>query len=498
MKRLTSNDQCLYFHSWRIALVLIAAVSIIAGMLGVSAPQAHAATSLPCDIYAAAGTPCVAAHSTVRALYAAYDGSLYQVQRRSDSTTLNIDPLAAGGYADAAAQDSFCADTSCIITEIYDQSGEGNNLTIERAGSNGGQDHGANAVALPITAGGHEAYGVYVSAGVGYRDDSTSGVATDGAAEGMYMVTRGTHVNSGCCFDYGNAETTNSDNGNGHMDAINFGTECWFSPCSGSGPWVQADMENGLFAGGNGSNTNNTGNSSAFVTALLKNNGQNTYAIKGGNAQSGSLSTWYSGAEPDLGGYAPMNQEGAIVLGTGGDDSNSSVGSFFEGVMTSGYPTDAADNAVQANIVSVGYSGSSPAYYHIVNRNSGLVMDVSGASLSAGADIIQWPDNSGYNQEWSLVPTGDGYYDLVNRSSGQLADVSGASTTEGTDVIQWRVNGGYNQEWRLVSTSGYYDLVNRNSGQLADVSAASTTEGANIIQWPSDGGNNQEWSLVAV
>ena len=50
-----------------------------------------------------------------------------------------------------------------------------------------------------------------------------------------------------------------------------------------------------------------------------------------------------------------MHQEGAIVLGTGGDNSNASIGSFFEGVMTAGYPTDAADNAVQANIVSVGY-----------------------------------------------------------------------------------------------------------------------------------------------
>ena len=32
--------------------------------------------SLPCDIYAAGGTPCVAAHSTTRALFAAYTGAL--------------------------------------------------------------------------------------------------------------------------------------------------------------------------------------------------------------------------------------------------------------------------------------------------------------------------------------------------------------------------------------------------------------------------------------
>jgi hypothetical protein len=30
---------------------------------------------------------------------------------------------------------------------------------------------------------------------------------------------------------------------------------------------------------------------------------------------------------------------------------------FFEGVMTAGIPTDAADDAVQANIVAAGYAG---------------------------------------------------------------------------------------------------------------------------------------------
>ena len=82
----------------------------------------------PCDIYAAGGTPCVAAHSTTRALYGAYSGNLYQVRRSSDNTTRNIGVLTAGGVANAAAQDSFCAGTTCVITVIYDQSGRGNDL----------------------------------------------------------------------------------------------------------------------------------------------------------------------------------------------------------------------------------------------------------------------------------------------------------------------------------------------------------------------------------
>ncbi len=127
------------------------------------------------------------------------------------------------------------------------------------------------------------------------------------------------------------------------------------------GPLGWADLENGLFQSNYGysKNASNTGTGSMpFVTALLKNNGQDHFALKYGNAQSGGLTTTYSGGEPTTSGYSPMHQEGAIVLGTGGDNSNGSIGSFFEGVMTFGMPTDAADDSVQANIVSVGYGGA--------------------------------------------------------------------------------------------------------------------------------------------
>jgi hypothetical protein len=339
------------------ALVLVAGALV--GVPGVS----QAAGPLPCDIYGSGATPCVAAHSTTRALFAAYNGSLYQVRRASDNATTNIGPLAAGGYANAAAQDSFCANTSCVITIIYDQTSRHNDLPIEPAGTAGPANSGVPADALPVTAGGHPVYGASFSGRMGYRHTAASGTARNGQPEGMYMVTSGTHVNSACCFDYGNVEVSIADTGNGHMDAIYFGTLCWFSPCNGSGPWVMADLENGLFQSNTGGsqNTSNTGNRAPFVTATLKNNGQNFFAVKDGNAQSGGLSTRYSGALPTFrSGYSPMHQEGSIVLGTGGDNSNGSIGSFFEGVMTSGLPSDATENAVQANIVSVGYGGPSP------------------------------------------------------------------------------------------------------------------------------------------
>jgi len=191
---------------------------------------AGAASSGPCDIYASGGTPCVAAHSTTRALYAAYNGSLYQVRRSSDSTTLNIGVLSAGGYANAAAQDSFCSGTTCVITIIYDQSGRGNNLTQAPAGTwsgpaAGGADNLANATAAPITVGGHKAYGVYIAPGTGYRNDSTNGVATGDNPEGIYAVVDGTHYSSWCCFDYGNAQTTNQATSPAIMETVYFGAD---------------------------------------------------------------------------------------------------------------------------------------------------------------------------------------------------------------------------------------------------------------------------------
>jgi len=345
----------------RPALLLVPLVMLLSSEVGAVRQEAFAAGTGPCDIYASGGTPCVAAHSTTRALFGAYSGRLYQVRRASDNATTDIGTLSAGGFANAAAQDSFCAGTSCVITVIYDQTSRGNHLTQAPAGgAAGGPDALANASALPVTAGGHKVYGVFVAPGVGYRNDATSGIATGSGAQGVYMVAAGGHVNSGCCFDYGNAETNARDNGNGHMGAVYFGTLCWFGfvvpgQCVGSGPWVMADLENGLFAGANGTNTNNTGRNSTFVTGMVKMN-STTYAIKDANANSGGLKTDYSGPLPTTSGYTPLHLEGGIILGIGGDNSKGDAGSFFEGVMTSGLPSDATENSVQSNIVSVGYS----------------------------------------------------------------------------------------------------------------------------------------------
>ena len=452
----------------------------------------------PCDILGASGNPCVAAHSTVRALFAEYGGPLYTVTRSSDGRSASIGVLEAGGFADTPAHDEFCPEMDCVISTLFDQSPMKNHL--------GQRDKPVNASRHSITVGkGRDkspVYGMWFEPGFGYHVDQTRGVATGNDPESIYAVMSGKNFNDGCCFDYGNSESDDTDDGCGTMEAIYFGNAHWAGNSgAGNGPWVGADLEEGMYyGGGNVTKVNSQSRPLAhdFVSLALKGR-RDGFTIKGGDATSGMTATMYDGPRPDtaiagrcgvgssvtlqhcapgdgnqvwgfkqdgesiasdgqcldisnwrttkgssvwaypckteparnefwdlqggtirslqlntpfcLGtqgvavgattmldsctaassafaigftnrsssgtivqkvsglcltrtgvdviGYQPMRKQGAIVLSTGGDNSNRAQGTFYEGFMATGYATDETDAAIQDNIVAVGYSGFS-------------------------------------------------------------------------------------------------------------------------------------------
>ncbi len=326
-----------------------------------------------CDIYAAAGTPCVAAHSSTRALYASYNGPLYQVMRQSDGKTLDIgvvqpsegDP---GGYADAAAQDAFCANTSCWVTTIYDQSGNGNDLVqAPRGGFSGPAMGGFNNLPIadmaPITIMGHKVYGVFIEPGMGLRLDDPKGTAVDDQAEGQYWVVNGHHYNNGCCFDYGNAEIDSRDDGDGTMETAYYGNADYWYHGQVPGPWIMTDQENNLVGCVNQSPNDKycadlPSIAWRFVTAMADGEPHHWRSM-GGNAQHGDLQIMYNGPRVinDRNSYDPMRKQGAILLGNGGDNSNGSQGTFYEGAMTAAgtFPSKETNQKIQANIVAAGY-----------------------------------------------------------------------------------------------------------------------------------------------
>src|SRR5439155_24931 len=144
----------------------------------------------------------------------------------------------AGGYANAAAQDDFCANTFCWITTVYDQSGHKNDLTQAPRGGTG----------VPTMMGGFNSLPL-------------------------------------------------------------------------------ADM--------------------APVTVMATGEPHH-WASLGGDAQAGNLKVMYDGRRVDNR-YDPMRKQGAIVLGNGGDNSNSSQCTFYEGAMTAPntFPTNDIGEKVQ-------------------------------------------------------------------------------------------------------------------------------------------------------
>src|ERR671917_323859 len=91
------------------------------------------------------------------------------------------------------------------------------------------------------------------------------------------------------------------------------------------------------------------------------------------------------------------------------------------------------------------------------------------------------------------------FYELVSRHSGKAIDITDRSTADGANVQQWADNGGTNQQFRVADTdSGFVKLVNRKSAKPLDVVGWSTADGGRISQYADHGGANQQWQLVKV
>ena len=190
-----------------------------------------AAAAAPCDIYAAGGTPCVAAHSMTRALYSTYTGPLYQLQRTPNNATKDIAVRGAGGKADSAAHTAFCRGATCTVERIYDQSPRGNHLGIEQGLPflKGRQARGNHDRAVSFSdprskamLGGQEIYAAYFEGvgdepkskkskdfvGQGYSNRTAVGTAVGDEPQSMYAVLSGRTFNGGCCFECANNSLT--------------------------------------------------------------------------------------------------------------------------------------------------------------------------------------------------------------------------------------------------------------------------------------------------
>jgi len=264
-----------------------------------------------------------------------------------------------GGYADTAAQDAFCANTVCTFSLLYDQSGKKNNLKVAPKGlSNGGtyaamDDFESSATKGSMMVNGHKVYSLYMAAREGYRLTAKgAGMPLGTASEGIYILADGTHAGTACCWDFGNVSTDPTQYG--VMNTIFFGKGFWGSG-AGSAPWFLGDFEGGVWAGGSGASTvMNAQNPSMmgvqFALGILKTS-SNQYALRMADIKKATdLTTAYDGKSPKQ-----WSNTGGILIGIGGDNSNNSWGTFYEGAIVAGLPTNATDLAIMKNVQAAGY-----------------------------------------------------------------------------------------------------------------------------------------------
>ncbi len=339
------------------------------------------ADGLPGDVIKAGGTPVVAAHAVTRALFAAYTGPLFKALRDSDKQEKDIGIVAATGLVDMTALNAFCSGTTCKVTTLYDQSGNGNDMWRGDVASNAPMDNGeapklcdlmpieymqlSDGSKLPVVV---ETGAMWKSKAMCLRNrDKTKNMPVGAEPQTTYAIFHAKYLNNNCCFNYGNTGKRIHYTGPGTLSALNFSKIEFWSKGTGSGPWVMVDWEQGVYAGniakcGSGAaptaecttTGENVNPSITFdvVTTLFKHDGTKHWAMKAGNAKEGDLAV--SVELPTLPkGYSPLKQEGGLGLGEGGAGDPNGTGGFSEGAVIAGETVDAVDNAIQKSIVSV-------------------------------------------------------------------------------------------------------------------------------------------------
>jgi hypothetical protein len=188
----------------------------------------------------------------------------------------------------------------------------------------------------------------------GYSNRTAHGTPVGTEAQTVYALVDGRHFNTGCCFEFGSAETTQTRVG-GSMEAVFYGcndTHPPLPPCT-RGPYAYPDLEH----------MHEMMALPDYEPVRLPPVDFRFALVKG---EPGRLSLAVADAQRDaaplvvLDGPYPANftskKQGGIVLGVGGDNSPYGRGTFYEGVIARGFSSSAVDAAVLANIVAARYS----------------------------------------------------------------------------------------------------------------------------------------------
>jgi hypothetical protein len=139
--------------------------------------------------------------------------------------------------------------------------------------------------------------------------------------------------------------------------------------------------------------------------------------------------------------------------------------------------------------VATGTPPGPAAYFSIVNRQSGLCMDVQGAQMADGTDVLQWTCHGQAWQKWSHDPS-TGL--IRSRHDPRFCLDNSGSFEDGADIVIRRCSGNANQRFDADAASG----VIRMRTLALQVVAAASVSGNDLITSSDQGIASQRWNFV--
>ncbi len=139
--------------------------------------------------------------------------------------------------------------------------------------------------------------------------------------------------------------------------------------------------------------------------------------------------------------------------------------------------------------------------FEIQSAGTGLSLNISAASKSNGAQVIEYPFSSGStNALWTFVPTSGGYYQIKNLNSGKVIDVLGSSAQNAATLVQEASTKDFSpgsDEWLPVrNDDGTYSFYNFNSQLAIDVPDDSSEQRTQLDQAFGNSTAAQKFNLI--
>lgn len=190
-------------------------------------------------------------------------------------------------------------------------------------------------------------------------------------------------------------------------------------------------------------------------------------------------------------GYKITHKETGEVLTVDGDNK------LLEGWQVDRWPWDA--NPSQMWAIDEVDNG---AYYTVRARCSGFYMDVYGGSSEDGTKVQVFRGNGTAAQKWRFIPAGTqtvangDYYIVTALDSGMCLNVQGASMSDEANV---EIAGKKGQDSQIFTVTyrnnGFYKILNKHSGKSLDVYIGNAVRGTNVQQYGYHGGLPQQWTI---